>query len=316
MKRTHPWFIAAAALLFTNISAAQDWPRFRGPNGSGVSDTTGLPAEFGPTKDLLWKTAVPFGRSSPVIAGNRVFMTSSEGDKLIVMCLERTSGRILWRREIARMRATPVYKANDPASPSPVTDGKNVYAFFADLGLISFAADGKERWRMPLCPFDTFYGLGASPVLAGDMVLLLCDTRTNAFLLAVEARSGRVRWRVERKETLVEGYASPVLWEAKGQPAQVIVLGTHRIDAYTLDKGERVWWVRGLASMPIGSPVLGNGLVHASTWGSDTPAGPTFDEWLKSDKNGDGRLSPEEVKPFDEFGFVDRNSDGFIERAE
>jgi outer membrane protein assembly factor BamB len=256
-----------------------------------------------------------------VIAGDRVFLTASEGKKLITMCLDRSSGQVLWRREIVRPRATPVYKLNDPASPSPVTDGRNVYAFFPDLGLVSFGPDGNERWRVPLGPFDTFYGLGGSPVLAGDMLLLICDARTKPFMIAVEAGTGKIRWRRERSEVRFEGYASPVVWEPKGEPPQIIVLGANRVDAYTLATGAPTWWVRGLAYFPIGSPVFAKNLVVVSTWGSDAPIGPSYDEWLKKDdSNGDGRISREESSTnkdvADVFGGLDKNNSGFIERGE
>src|SRR5258708_2113581 len=166
--------LAIAILLAGVLSPAQEWPRFRGPNGAGVSTSTGLPVEFGPSKNLLWKTSVPFARSSPVIAGNRIFLTASEGDKLITLALDRATGKILWRREIVRPRATALYHENDPASPTPATDGKNVYAFFIDLGLVAYTVEGKELWRVPLGPFQTFYGLASSPVVSGNTVLQLC----------------------------------------------------------------------------------------------------------------------------------------------
>lgn len=311
---------AGLAAVAAPVHGAEDWPRFRGPNGSGVSTSSGVPAAFGSDKLLQWKTPVPFGRSSPVVGGDRIFLTASEGENLIVLALDRPGGRILWRREIPRTHRTPMYKFNDAAAPTPVTDGANVYAFFADFGLIAFDRDGKERWRVPLGPFDTFYGLGSSPILSGDTLLLLCDTRRSPFLLAVDARTGTTRWRVERPETKLESYTSPVLWEAAGQPAQVIVLGANRLDAYSVETGERTWWLRGLASLPIASPVLGDGLLVVNTFGADTPPGPSWEEWLKSDADRDGRLSEPEVrrqqKDFDEFGAIDVNADGFIDRAE
>jgi outer membrane protein assembly factor BamB len=308
------WLIIAAAILPTR--AAADWPRFRGPNGSGVSSSAGVPAEFGPSKHLVWKTPVPFGRSSPVVSGDRLFITASEGDALITMCLDRASGRVIWRKEVVRSRVTPAYKLNDAASPTPVTDGTNVFVFFPDVGLISFGPDGAERWRLPLGPFDTFYGLGASPILAGETLLLVCDTRTDAFLIAVDAASGRVRWRAERREIHFEGHASPIVWQPKGEPPQVVVLGVNRIDAYDVATGDRRWWVQGLAFLPVASPVVGPGVVIVSTWGSDAPSGPSFEDFLKSDTNKDRRLTPAEMAGWDEFGAVDTNRDGIIVEAE
>lgn len=140
--RCQSGFFAILAICVAG-TAADSWPRFRGPNGSRISSSPELPVEFGPQKNLLWKVKVPFGRSSPIVTGDRIFLTASEGDNLITMCLERNTGRIMWRREIVRERAAEIYKANDPASPTPVTDGTNVYAFFADLGLVSYGPDGK-----------------------------------------------------------------------------------------------------------------------------------------------------------------------------
>ncbi|MBI3683178.1 MAG: PQQ-binding-like beta-propeller repeat protein [Acidobacteria bacterium] len=314
MSGSQARLLLAAAVL--SSAYGEDWPRFRGPNGSGVSDTKGLPAEFGPSKNLLWKTAAPFSRSSTVIAGDRIFLTASEGEKLITICLDRTSGRILWRREIVRPRATPIYKLNDAASPSPATDGRNVYVFFPDLGLVCFGPAGNERWRLPLGPFDSFYGMSASPVLFHDTLLVICDARSNAFLLAVDAASGKTRWRVGRDDVRWDAYTSPAIYEPLDGPAQVVVLGAHRLDAYSVATGERLWWLRGLGFLPVALPVIGKGLVILSTFGSDAPQGPTFDEWRKFDSNGDGRLSREEVRDFDEFGVVDRNGDGFIDRSE
>jgi outer membrane protein assembly factor BamB len=313
-------FLLTIALAST-LCFAEDWPRFRGVNGSGVSDSTGLPIEFGPQKGVLWKTPLPFGRSSPVIAGNRIFLTASEGGKLITLCLDRASGKIQWRREIVPPRTTPIYRANDPASPTPATDGQNVYAFFADLGLVSYGPDGNERWRVPLGPFDTFYGLGGSPVYANGTVVMLCDARKKPFLMAVDAATGKVRWRVERRETGYEGYSSPAIYEPAGQPAQVILGVANRIEAYSLASGEPVWWFRGLAYFPVASPVVNGDVLLATTWGADTPPGPSFDELLqKFDKNHDGKLSREEVKEsaemYDMFGAFDMNNDGFYDRGE
>jgi outer membrane protein assembly factor BamB len=312
--------VAALTAAAVRAHAAEGWTRFRGPNGSGVSDATNVPIGFGPSRNQEWKTAVPFGRSSPVIGGDRIFLTASGPDALIVMALDRKTGRVRWRRDIPRTHRTPHYKYNDPASPSPVTDGTNVYAFFADLGLISFDADGKERWRVALGPFETFYGLSSSPILAGDTLLQLCDTRTSPFLLAVDARTGAERWRVARPQTRLESYTTPVLWETPGARPRVIVLGANRLDGYDVATGERVWFLTGLASLPIGSPVVANGMLVASTFGAETPPGPSFDEALKADADGDGRVTEAEVrkemKDFDEFGALDVNRDGFIDRAE
>src|SRR4051794_21931437 len=152
-----------------------DWSRFRGPNGSGVANTSGLPVEFGPAKNVLWKAAVPAGHSSPVLTRPRVFLTAYDAEKLIVLALDRATGREVWRRDVPRARKGRLDGPNGPASPSPVTDGDRVYAFFQDFGLIAFRADGTEQWRLPLGPFNQFYGFGASPILVDGLVILTVD---------------------------------------------------------------------------------------------------------------------------------------------
>jgi outer membrane protein assembly factor BamB len=255
-----------------------------------------------------------------VVAGERVFLTATEGEKLLTLALERKSGRIAWRQEVTRPRAMKIYKANDGASPTPVSDGKNVYAFFPELGLISYDANGKERWRLPLGPFNTFYGMSSSPILSGNTLLLLCDARVKPFLLAVDAATGKIKWRVERKEIRFEGYTSPLLYQPASGAQQVVVLGANRIDAYAVSNGEHLWWVRGLAYFPIGSPIISREVLVASTYGSDAPEYPAWEALLKMDANGDGKLQREEMKSsadmYEHFGALDINDDGIVERDE
>ena len=155
--------IATAALmaaLGAGVLAAENWSRFRGPNGTGVSDATNLPVEFGPESHVKWKATVPPGHSSPVFTNTHIFMTahspidtkSPNEYKLFVLALDRKTGKQLWQHEVPRPQKGRRENVNGPASPSPVTDGSNVHFFFQDFGLISYTADGKERWRMPLGP--------------------------------------------------------------------------------------------------------------------------------------------------------------------
>lgn len=303
----------------STATATNEWLQFRGPNGTGVAEGFTLPAEFGANKNLAWKTAVPFARSSPVVTADRIFLTASEGDKLITLALDRKTGKILWRSDVVRARHMPIYRANDPASPSPVSDGKNLFAFFAELGLIAYGPNGTERWRLPLGPFNSFYGMGGSPVLVGNKLVMVCDQRTNSFIIAVDARNGKVLWKKDRPN--FEGYSTPAIYTPKDGPAQVIVLGSNTLDAYSLDKGERLWWVSKVGTYPKGVPVLGADMVYVVGEGGDAPFLPPFDDSLKqSDKDKDQRLQREEMKShaeaYDHFGWLDANNDGYVDRAE
>jgi outer membrane protein assembly factor BamB len=332
MKKSLPLsFIAIALFVTTNSTIyaqtgkknseprTNEWTQFRGPNGTGVAEGFALPTEFGAQKNLVWKTPVPFARSSPVVTADHIFLTASEGDKLITLALDRKNGKLLWRRDVPRARHMTIYKANDAASPSPVTDGKNVYAFFAELGLISYGPDGKERWRVPLGPFNSFYGMGGSPVLAGNTLVMVCDQRTDSFIIAVDARTGKELWKKSR--TNFEAYSTPAIYKPKDGPSQVIVLGSNTVDAYSLDKGERLWWVSKIGTYPKGVPILGTDMVYVTADGGEEPFLPPFDESLKQfDKNKDQRLHSEEMKAqpefYDHFGWLDPNSDGYVDRAE
>jgi outer membrane protein assembly factor BamB len=300
-------------------SEVREWLQFRGPNGTGVAEGYSLPAEFSAKKNLVWKTAVPFARSSPVVTMDRIFITASEGDKLITLALNRKTGKVVWRRDVVRARHMPFYRANDAASPSPVSDGKNVFAFFAELGLVAYGPDGAELWRVPLGPFISYFGMGGSPVLSGNTLIMVCDQRANSFIIAVDTRDGKVLWKKPRQS--FEAYSTPAIYKPKDGPAQVIVLGSTTLDAYSLDKGERLWWISKVGSYPKGVPVLGTNMVYVMADGGDEPFLPPFDESLrKADKDNDQRIQREEMKAqadaYPHFEWLDANNDGYIERAE
>lgn len=236
-----------AVLIGLQAALAEDWSQFRGPNGSGVSTSKGLPTEFGPKKNVIWKTDLPPGHSSPVVTRDHVFVTGHNNSKLLVICLDRQTGKILWQREVPRSREGRLQNVNGPASPSPVTDGSNVYVFFQDFGMLSYDSAGKERWKLPLGPFNMFYGFGASPILVDDKVILPVDQdNPNSYLIAVDKDSGRVRWKVERP-VVISGYSTPIVYQPSQGPKQIIIPESFQLSAYSAEDGKRVWWVRGLA---------------------------------------------------------------------
>ncbi|HSD46135.1 MAG TPA: PQQ-binding-like beta-propeller repeat protein [Pyrinomonadaceae bacterium] len=235
------------ALLLASFVSGEEWSQFRGPNGTGVSATTGLPDAFGPSKNVVWKTELPPGHSSPVLTDDRIFVTAHTTEKLLVICLDRKTGKILWQREAPRAQQGRLQNVNGPASPSPVTDGSNVYVFFQDYGMLSYDRDGKERWKLPLGPFNMFYGFGASPILVDDKVILPVDQDyPTSYLIAVDKNSGKVRWKVERP-IVISGYSTPIVYQPKQGPKQIVVPESFQLSAYSVADGKRVWWVRGLA---------------------------------------------------------------------
>jgi outer membrane protein assembly factor BamB len=307
-------------------AASGQWDRFRGPNGTGVSaESAGLPAEFGPVKNLIWRRELPPGHSSPVIAAGRIYLTAVEHDRLYTICLEADGGRILWREEAPRSRREKLHALNNPASPTPVSDGENVYTFFADFGLLSYTRDGKERWRLPLGPFKNVYGMGVSPVLADDVVVLVIDQDKNSFIVAAGQSDGKVRWQKPRPEAL-SGASTPVVIKRSTAPSLILAPASFRMDAYSARDGEAVWWVAGLPSEMKSTPVVAGGLVYVS--GFNTPendpgrqvALPTWQELLaRDDANRDGAIQKEEVsdaRTKKYWDFLDTEGRGKIGEAE
>src|SRR2546425_2097206 len=238
-------FATALLLLPATPGAAapdpENWSRSRGPNGSGVSVSTHLPVEFGPDKNVVWKTELPFGHSSPALTRDRIFLTAARGLRLVTICLDRRTGRILWERDAPRPRVEKLDTRNGPAGPTPASDGRNVYVFFADFGLLSYDMDGRERWRLPLGPFNNLYGMGASPMLVDDKVVLACDQNTDSFIVALGQRDGRMRWKTARPEAH-SGHSTPILYKPAGGATQIVIPGSFLLTAYAAATGEKIWW--------------------------------------------------------------------------
>jgi outer membrane protein assembly factor BamB len=302
-----------AALL-----AGEDWLQFRGPNASGVSTSTGLPVEFGPDKNVVWRTPIPPGQSSPAVAGDRIFLTAAEDNKLFTLALDRATGRILWRREVPRPRPGKKRAVHAEAAPSPASDGRNVYAFFDRFGLISFGPDGNERWNVPLGPFTGPFDMASSPILAGNTLLQLCDAETGSFLIAIDTATGKVKWRKERPEA-TRSSTTPVIYHPANGPAEVLVSGAYRLTAYSVETGEEVWRVGGLTWQLVPTPVLAKDAIYVVglSNGRDAENLPTFAEMLKRlDKNHDGKLSKDEFNDpsmFKNWNEVDLDGSGYVE---
>ena len=201
-----------------------------------------------------------------------------------------------------------------------MADENGIVAFFAEFGLVAYTAEGKDRWSVPLGPFKNFYGMAASPILAGDLLVQVCDQQSGSFLLAVDRKTGRQRWRTERP-ALDIGWATPMVFRPSEGPAQLIVLGSTRLDSYYLETGESRWWMPVASGGSLGTPVATGGTLLVSTAGSNEPFMPTFASVLTMyDKDHDGRLSQAEFKDDKEmgehFGWIDENSDGFVTEAE
>ncbi len=315
--------LAGLLLALAAAPASAQWGQFRGPNGSGVDTATGYPVAFSPTSGVAWKAAIPFGQSSPVVAGSQLYLTARDGEQLVTIAFDAVTGAERWRRAVKPPRWTDIYKANDPASPSPAADAAGVVVFFADVGLIAYGADGTERWRAPLGPFLNFYGMSGSPIIAGDLVVLVCDQASGSFMLALDRTTGRQRWRRERPEAST-AWSTPVVFTPPGgsRDPQLVVLGSTRLEGVALASGEPLWWI-GLASNgAMGTPIVHGETLLVSTASSAEPSMETFAAMLaKLDTDKDGRLSRPEFSRdttgwAEHFGWLDLNRDDTLLEAE
>ena len=232
-------------LTSSSLLAETNWPRFRGPAGTGASSEKGLPVSFS-SDDIAWKTPLEGrGQSSPVIWGDKIFLTASsdDGGRRFVICLDRNNGKILWQHD-APWSGQPekLHKMNSYASATCATDGEYVVAFFGRGGLHGFDTDGKRLWSRDLGVFESPWGTAASPLIVGDLVIQNCDAENDAFMLAVDKKTGREVWKTPRPK--LRGWCTPIIIEAGGRQ-ELVVNGEKGVNAYDIATGKDLWFCRG-----------------------------------------------------------------------
>lgn len=302
------------------IASASDWTRFRGPNGSGVAERGPLPVEFGPDSNVIWKADLPPGKSSPVLAGERVYVTGHADGELLTIALDRSSGAELWRRAAPARRVERKHRLNDEAAPTPVADGTRVFAFFGGFGMVAYDADGNELWTLPLGPFTNYHGMGASPILVNGTLILVCDQDLDAYLMAVDPANGEILWRTPRPD-FVHSFSTPIVHQAaKGGP-EIIVPGSYRMTSYGLD-GRELWRVDGLTYQVKSGAVLDGERVYFNGWaiGGEPESRlelPAFAEMRRRfDADGDAELTQQEIPPEwlpNSWEMHDRNKNGTMD---
>jgi outer membrane protein assembly factor BamB len=244
----HPAFcsLLLALLVVSHVSAAENWPRWRGPRADGHSADTGVPVTWNASQ-VLWKTSLPGrGQSSPIIWEGRIFLTTAveEGLKRQVLCVDRTSGKILWSQN-ANWTGDPekLHKMNSYASATCVTDGQRVVAFFGRGGLHCYSIDGKHLWSQDVGPFEgNPWGTAACPVLVGDLVIQNCDNDIDARLMAFNKHTGELVWKTQRPE--YRGWSTPVLVRA-GSREELLLNGDQGVTAYDPTTGQQLWFCKG-----------------------------------------------------------------------
>jgi outer membrane protein assembly factor BamB len=255
---------------------AKYWPQWRGPSAQGHVAEAKYTDTWSPASRFHWKVAIPGrGNSSPVVWGDRLFLTTARenGRRLSMLAFGRTDGRLLWETFIPQEGVEGVHEKNGYASATPATDGQRVYASFGRHGLVALDLNGRIVWHRKFGVIDNYHGPAGSPVLYRDRIFLYQDQNPTAsqtaFVAAFDKATGRTIWQTPRTETV--GWGTPVVVDV-GDRDELVVSGQRRVAAYDPDTGRELWTVRGMTFEVIPTPVVGHGLVFASSG----RAGPTF----------------------------------------
>jgi len=252
------------------IARAEDWPQFRGPTGQGYSREHGVPSEWSETHNVRWKTPVPGrGWSSPIVSDGRVWLTTAVADRrgasLRALAFDAESGRELVNTEVFHMASAGLLNAkNSHASPTPIADGERIYVHFGAFGTAALTTSGALVWKTRL-PYQSQHGNGGSPVLYRDLLIVSCDGSDQAFVVALDAATGRIRWQTPRRRPFDQAYSTPLVIRI-GDRDEVVSAGAFRAAAYDPQTGKEIWRVGygdGFSNVP--RPVYGDGLVYIAT---------------------------------------------------
>jgi hypothetical protein len=287
--RCIPLLVCAVCFLAQECRA--DWPQFRGLNSAGIG--TGFPPlEFSTDHNHRWKVDVGAGHSSPCIVGPHLFVTSYDETQktLAVICLKKTSGKLVWKNEIQVKQFEKGHPSFNPASSTPTSDGKRVVAYFGSYGLVCYDVTGKLAWEIKMPMTKSFGGNATSPAIVGNRVILYRGNYVDHFLLAVNKRTGEEEWRVVQEEEFTGEMACTACPIVAGD--QVIIHSARSIQAYQLNDGGKAWEMK-CATTGTSTPVLVGEEVLVAAWNkmgepSLRPEFPSFEKLLvEHDANGD-----------------------------
>jgi outer membrane protein assembly factor BamB len=277
---------ALVLFSFTGALAQENWPQFRGEQSLGVGANQNLPTAWSTNQNVAWKTTVPgMGWSSPIVWGDKIFVTSVIKDGEVeppkkglyfggerpapstnlhhwmVYAFDWQSGKKVWEHQVHEgMPGDPIHLKNTYASETPVTDGERVYAYFGNLGIFCLDLDGKELWSQKWGHFKTKNGWGtaASPALHKDRLFIVNDNEEKSFLVALDKKTGKQLWRVERDQK--SNWATPYVWQNEKR-TELIVPGRKKVCSYDLE-GQVLWELGGMSSIVIPTPFANSDLLY------------------------------------------------------
>jgi outer membrane protein assembly factor BamB len=280
------WVLGLLFLTGTSasVSAEEVWPQWRGPAGDSVAPGPGLPIHWSKTENVVWKTPLPgWGNSTPAIWLDAIFVTTQDQDRLLLLRVDRRTGQIVWQRDVGRgtpRRTGPVgngrfHDEQNMATPSPVTDGRHVWAHFGTGDLACYDFAGQRVWAINLPqrfgPYTIWWGHANSPVLVGDLLISQCaqDPKGGgqSYVVAHDKETGKERWVVKRQtgatEEPADSYTTPVLYRHDGK-TELVVFGGNVLDAYDPANGKQLWHCNAFkGNRVISGPTVAGDTVYA-----------------------------------------------------
>lgn len=306
LRRHDPEMFALLEKLWSIPESRQQWSQFRGPNGSGVASQFKPPLKI--TADRpVWKTALPPGKSSPVLWDSRIFLTGVEGGRLVTLALDAGCGKVEWKQLAPEVPLESVHAANSVAASTPCADESSLFVYFGSYGLLCYSHDGRELWRKPLPAPQSMYGVSTSPILYEGSLFLVLDDDANlpesqlsrSKVIALDKATGVPLWETPRPYNR-GAWATPMIWEHEGA-TDLVVLGNGRVYGYEPATGAEKWFVSGFAREPIAVPVAGDGQLYVSVsmqggrGDLKLDPEPFWKAMLSFDRNGDGRIGRDEI---------------------
>jgi len=290
------------------------WNQFRGPNGSGVAGDCRPPVVVD-AKKPTWKIEVPPGHSSPVLSQQLVVLTALEGDRLVTLAFKKQTGELAWRRKAPKAPLEKVHEGNSPASSTPCIDEDRVFVYFGSYGLLCYDHDGRDQWDKAIAPPKSLYGTSTSPIVYGDMLILVIDNDANlprsrvsqSRIIALNKSTGKPVWETPRPFHR-SGWSTPTVWTHEGG-RELVVLGNGRLRGYDAATGVEKWYVNGFSRETISRPIVGDGCVYASASmiggvADDQPdPEPYWTAVMQFDANQDDKLQRDEMTGHFTFPF-------------
>ena len=265
-------FIGFLVVLPCPTTQAENWAAWRGPHSNGVSSEDNISVSWSESEGVRWKSPSPgAGISSPIVWNDQVFLTSSDGprqDDLHIICLSRRDGRKLWHQRLWGTSATRYHATKSSmASPTPVTDGQHLFAFFGTGDVFCLEMSGQLVWHRSLSSeygrFENRFSATSSPLLYDDTVIVQCDHHGDSYVVALEMKTGANRWKVDRPDEWLS-WSSPRIVPVREESSHELLLcGSLKLDALEPRTGAELWTVGGLQNECIPTPVFGHGLIYA-----------------------------------------------------